>query len=155
MPLLGAWSSVDDRVMGGVSSSRAALSEDGLVFAGLLSLGHGGGFASIRTQPRDYGLAGVQALVLRVLGDGRTYKLGLRTDDDFDGIQYQARFSTHAGTWEDVRLALPAFQPTRRGRSVPAAPLDPARIRVFGLVIADRQAGPFRLVVASLGAEGH
>ena len=149
----GVWFSVDDRVMGGVSASRVEASADGLVFTGHLSLDHNGGFASIRTRPGDYGLAGTEALRLRVRGDGKTYKLGIRTDETFDGIQYQARFHTSADAWQDVRLALADFQPSFRGRPVPAPPLDPAGIRVFGLLIADRQAGPFQLVLATLTAE--
>jgi NADH dehydrogenase [ubiquinone] 1 alpha subcomplex assembly factor 1 len=147
------WFPVDDRVMGGLSSSRAEASADGLVFTGDLSLEQNGGFASIRTRPRDYDLAGTRALVLRVRGDGKVYKLGLRTDDAFDGVQYQARFHTRAEAWEDVRLPIADFEPRFRGRPVPAPPLDPARIRTFGLLIADRQAGAFRLVLASLTAE--
>jgi hypothetical protein len=146
------WTSVDDRVMGGVSASRAEIAPEGLVFHGTVSLAHGGGFASIRAQPREYGLAGATAFVLRVQGDGRTYKVGVRTEDAFDGVQYQARFATQAGTWIDVQLPVAAFQPTFRGRAVDAPALDPARIRVFGFLIADRQAGPFRLVVASIQA---
>ena len=151
--LIAEWFSVDDRVMGGVSSSRVLASADGLVFTGDLSLEQNGGFASIRTRPRDYGLAGTQALVLRVRGDGKTYKLGIRTDEAFDGVQYQAQFHTRTAAWEDIRLPLARFEPRFRGRPVPAPPLDPARIRTFGLLIADRQAGPFRLEVASVRAE--
>jgi NADH dehydrogenase [ubiquinone] 1 alpha subcomplex assembly factor 1 len=148
-----AWAAVDDRVMGGVSASRAELAPEGLVFHGTVSLAHGGGFASIRAQPREYDLAGATALVLRVQGDGRTYKFGVRTDDAFDGVQYQARFATTPGEWLDVEWPVTAFQPTFRGRVVPDAPdLDPARIRVFGFLIAERQAGPFRLVVESIRA---
>jgi NADH dehydrogenase [ubiquinone] 1 alpha subcomplex assembly factor 1 len=148
-----AWTAVDDRVMGGVSASRAEIAPEGLVFHGTVSLAHGGGFASIRAQPREYGLAGATAFVLRVQGDGRTYKFGVRTDDAFDGVQYQARFATRPGEWIDVEWPVTAFQPTFRGRAVPDAPaLDPARIRVFGFLIAERQAGPFRLVVESIGA---
>jgi glutaminyl-tRNA synthetase len=33
-----------------------------------------------------------------------------------------------------------------------AGPLDPARIRAFGLMISERQAGPFRLELATLHA---
>jgi NADH dehydrogenase [ubiquinone] 1 alpha subcomplex assembly factor 1 len=124
-----------------------------LAFSGVVSLANNGGFASIRAQPREYGLAGATAFVLRVQGDGRTYKFGVRTDDAFDGVQYQARFVTQAGDWIDVELPVTAFQPTFRGRAAPDAPaLDPARIRVLGFLIAERQAGPFRLVVESLGA---
>ncbi|TVQ91524.1 MAG: CIA30 family protein [Chromatiaceae bacterium] len=151
-PPAAAWAAVDDRVMGGVSASRAEFAPEGLIFRGTVSLDQGGGFASIRAQPREYGLAGATAFVLRVQGDGRNYKFGVRTDDAFDGVQYQARFATTPGAWIDVELPLAAFQPTFRGRTVDAPALDPARIKVFGLLIAERQAGPFRLVVESIQA---
>ena len=51
-------------------------------------------------------------------------------------------------------LPITDFQPMFRGRVVTDAPaLDPARIRVFGFLIADRQAGPFRLVIESIQAQ--
>ena len=67
-----------------------------------------------------------------------------------DGVQYQMRFATQAGEWRGIRLPITEFQPTFRGRTVQAPTLDPARIQVFGLLISDRQAGPFRLVVKSI-----
>ena len=126
--------------MGGVSASQIAMTPEGLVFSGVVSLAHGGGFASIRAQPRAYDLTGAIAFVLRVRGDGRTDKFGLRTDDAFDGVRYQARFATRAGEWLEVVLPVADFQPTFRGRPADAPPLDPARIRGLGLLIADRQA---------------
>jgi NADH dehydrogenase [ubiquinone] 1 alpha subcomplex assembly factor 1 len=127
------WTSVDDQVMGGVSASQVQATPAGLIFRGEVSLANNGGFASIRALPRDYGLAGATALILRLQGDGQTYKFGIRTDEAFDGVQYQARVPTQAGEWLEVPLPLSAFQPSYRGRPVPAPPLDPARIRVFGL----------------------
>jgi NADH dehydrogenase [ubiquinone] 1 alpha subcomplex assembly factor 1 len=147
------WTPVNDRVMGGVSTSQATATAEGLVFSGMVSLDNNGGFASIRALPREYGLAGAIALVLRVRGGGKTYKFGIRTDDAFDGVQYQARFATQAGEWQDIRLPMTDFQPTFRGRTVQAPVLDPGRMRVFGLLISDRQAGPFRLVVESIRAQ--
>ena len=146
------WTSVDDRVMGGVSASRVVATPEGLEFSGVVSLAHNGGFASIRARPREYDLAGATALLARVRGDGQTYKLALRTNETFDGVQYQARFATRAGEWIEVVMPMTDFQPTFRGRQVEAPALDPGRIRGFGLLIADRQAGPFRLVVASIRA---
>lgn len=146
------WTSVDDRVMGGVSASRVVATPEGLEFSGVVSLAHNGGFASIRARPREYDLAGATALLARVRGDGQTYKLALRTDETVDGVQYQARFATPAGEWIEVILPVTDFQPTFRGRPVEAPTLDPARIRGFGFLIADRQAGPFRLVVESIRA---
>jgi hypothetical protein len=79
--------------------------------------------------------------------------LGRRTDDAFDGVQYQARFASQSGEWQDIRLPINEFQPTFRGCTVQAPTLDPARIRIFGLLISDRQAGPFRLMVESIKAQ--
>ena len=127
------WTSVDDRVMGGVSASRVVATPEGLEFSGVVSLANNGGFASIRARPREYDLAGTTALLLRVRGDGQTYKLALRTNEAFDGVQYQARFATRAGEWIEVVMPVTDFQPTFRGRPVEAPALDPGRIRGFGL----------------------
>ena len=147
------WTPVNDRVMGGLSTSQTTATADGMAFIGVVSLDNNGGFASIRALPCEYGLAGAIALVLRVRGDGKTYKVGIRTDDSYDGLQYQMRFTTQAGEWQDIHLPINEFQATFRGRTVQAPTLDPARIRVFGLLISDRQAGPFRLVVESIQAQ--
>jgi len=149
------WRPVDDVVMGGVSSSAFDRAAPGVArFAGTVSLDRGGGFASVRTTPRDWDTAGATAFVLRVRGDGRTYKFTLRTGDTLDGIQYQARFAPPAGEWTEARLPVADFRPTFRGRTVPGAPpLDPSRVRTLGLMISDRQAGPFELLVDRIVVE--
>jgi NADH dehydrogenase [ubiquinone] 1 alpha subcomplex assembly factor 1 len=149
------WSPVDDVVMGGVSRSTFSPHEPGTArFAGRVSLENSGGFASARTAPRAWAAAGAIAFVLRVRGDGRSYKFTVRTDDGFDGIQYQARFTPPAGEWCEARLPLEAFSATFRGRVVPGAPpLDAARVRALGLMISDRQAGPFELMVDWIAVE--
>jgi hypothetical protein len=149
------WSAVDDRVMGGISSSRLRHDPAGhAVFEGVVSLEQNGGFASVRTRPMALGAPGAAAYVLEVAGDGKRYKLALRTDDRFDGIAYQASFTPRAGGWSDVRLPVADFEPTFRGRRVPDAPtLDPAAVRQTGLLIADRQAGPFELAIRSIRVE--
>jgi hypothetical protein len=151
---LTAWAVVDDVVMGGVSRSCLEPCLGGAAFTGVVSLDRGGGFASARTRPGPWPTAGARALVLRARGDGKRYKLTVRTDDGFDGVQYQAGFTAHPGEWQDERLPLSTFVPTFRGREVLGAPpLDPARIRAFGLLISDRQAGPFRLEIATMAAD--
>jgi len=69
-------------------------------------------------------------------------------------VNYQAAFKAPEGTWTLVRLPRSGFLPTFRGRSVPGAPpLDPARVRQIGLMIADRQAGSFALALRSIRVE--
>ena len=146
------WAPIDDRVMGGVSRSRWRHAPAGhAVFEGDVSLAQGGGFASVRSGAADRGRADAQACRVEARGDGRHYKLNLLTDDTFDGLLYQACLVFPAGAWATQDLPLSAFQPTFRGRRVPEAPaLDPARIRQVGLMIAERQAGPFVLEVRGI-----
>jgi hypothetical protein len=146
------WSAIDDRVMGGVSRSRLRYDLAGhAVFEGIVSLEHNGGFASVRSRPLNLGMPRILNYVLEVCGDGKRYQLNLRTDEAFDGVNYQAAFTPPAGIWSVVRLPLSAFVPTFRGRSVPGAPpLDSARVRQIGLMIADRQIGAFALAVRSI-----
>jgi hypothetical protein len=149
------WRPVDDAVMGGVSRSTFEQAGAGIArFRGNVSLENFGGFASVRTPPRDWDTARAQSFLLRVRGDGKTYKFTVRTSDGFDGIQYQSHFTATAGEWTDVRLPLREFVATFRGRKVPfAASLDPAKVRAIGLTISDKQAGPFELLIDRIAIE--
>jgi hypothetical protein len=150
-----AWYAVNDVVMGGVSRSAFERAAPGVArFRGVVSLENSGGFASVRTTPRDWNTSGAAAFLLRVRGDGKTYKFTIRTGDGFDGIQYQSRFSAPVDAWTDVRLPVSGFVATFRGRRVPFAPsLDPAKVRTLGFMISDKQAGPFELLVDSIAVE--
>lgn len=148
------WQAIDDRVMGGVSSSRLRHDPAGhAVFEGDVSFDNGGGFASVRNaqfaiEPPDAG-----ALLLEVRGDGKRYKLNLRMDDGFDGINYQTAFQPPAGEWSIAMLPLTAFAPTFRGRMLADAPhLDASKVRQIGLMIGDRQQGRFCLACAQIRA---
>lgn len=145
----GQWRAVDDVVMGGVSGSRFRFTEAGTgVFEGEVSLANNGGFASVRRPVGPLDLRAQARIALRVRGDGQRYRLRLRTDDRYDGIAWQAAFPTTAGEWRVVVLPFADFEPSFRGRRPPGAgPLDRSGISQLGLMIADRQAGPFRLEV--------
>ena len=149
-----SWRTVDDRVMGGVSRSRLFLADGFATFQGNLSLENNGGFASVRSPELDDTLEDVDKIRLKVRGDGRSYQLSIRTDRVFDGVRYRTSFETEADVWQEVVLSLEDFRPTWRGRRVPGAPeLFAPDIRSFGFMVADKQAGQFRLDVEWLGAE--
>ena len=144
-----AWHAIDDRVMGG--SSHSALRHDPAghaVFEGIVSLERNGGFASVRSRPGERGQTGATACLIELRGDKKQFKLSLLTDDGFDSLNYQASFTPAGDDWRSLHLPLADFRATFRGREVPdAPPLDPARIRQVGLMIAARQVGPFALDV--------
>jgi NADH dehydrogenase [ubiquinone] 1 alpha subcomplex assembly factor 1 len=143
-----AFSAMDDRVMGGVSRSRVRFDPAGhAVFEGTVSLEQNGGFASVRAALPAIDGEAVRALRLEAMGDGKRYKLSLRLGNDLDGVSYQAAFDTRQVEWMIIDMPLTAFVPSFRGRQVAAPPLDWRAVRQIGLLIADRQAGPFALAL--------
>jgi hypothetical protein len=148
-----AWRAIDDRVMGGVSRSRLRHDRAGhAVFEGEVSLAQNGGFASLRSSPSPRGQAGATACLIELRGDNKQFKLSLLTDGGFDSLNYQASFAPKGTYWQTFHLPLADFRASFRGREVTGAPpLDPARIRQVGLMIAARQAGPFALDIRRIG----
>lgn len=139
------WEIINDAVMGGLSSSRISIIENNAaLFHGIVSLENYGGFASIRTHPREFELAGCKGLILRVKGDGNNYRLRLRMDDACECVAYQAYFSTEQDNWINARLSFDAFSPIFLGD---APQMDLSGIRRIGFMIADKQTGPFSLEI--------
>jgi monofunctional biosynthetic peptidoglycan transglycosylase len=149
-----AWQIVNDDVMGGVSTSHfQILTNGGAVFSGVVSLENNGGFASVRSAPGLHDLTGCKCFVIRLRGDGRRYKFTARTETGFDAPLYQRAFETKRGEWEEHRLAFKDFVPTFRGRMLTdVPPLNPAKVTSVGLLISEKQDGPFQLEVAWIKA---
>jgi monofunctional biosynthetic peptidoglycan transglycosylase len=145
-----AWPSIDDVVMGGVSSSDMSIADGFATFRGEVSFDNNGGFASVRSRAQIRDLSMFDGLTLQVRGDGKTYGFRIRTTSSFDGVSYQVAISPPAGEWHEVRVAFTDFVPVYRGRKVSShPPLDPSRVTTLGLIIS-RQEGPFRLDIASI-----
>jgi len=167
------WQVINDGVMGGVSRSTFTKADPaGAVFAGQVSLENYGGFCSVSSrQPAPVDASGFSGIALRCKGDGKTYKLTLKNDASFGGFSYQFRFAVLADEWMVVRAPFGEFsyqfrfavladewmvvrapfgefKASFRGQQVPDAPaLNPGVIQSIGLLIADKQAGPFKLAI--------
>lgn len=144
-----SWNIVNDGVMGGRSQSTITSGANATaVFKGVVSLENNGGFASTRTTPRTYDLAGYEGMSLRVRGDGKRYQFRLRTDNRFDGIAYSYDFATTAGEWLDVNIPFADFIPVFRGRVLSdVGPVDPVEIQQVGFLVANKKAEAFQLEI--------
>ena len=145
------WQSIGDRVMGGISDGSMIVSDGGYgEFSGTVRLDNGGGFASVKADLPKLDVSGYQGVELRVLGDGRTYKVGLRTSTDRQSVVYQHGFVPETEQWGRVQLLFKDFIPTWRGRSInDAPPLDLHNLRSVSLFVSERQAGTFSLKTES------
>ena len=154
-PAVARWQIVNDDVMGGVSSGSFHLADGTAIFQGRVSFENNGGFASVRTLPPPLDLTGCDTFVIRVRGDGKSYRFTARMQPSLDSATYQFRFPTRAGQWEEHRLPFQQFVPSYRGRTLQGQPpLDPAKIQSLGFQISDRQEGSFRLEIAWIRAMG-
>jgi NADH dehydrogenase [ubiquinone] 1 alpha subcomplex assembly factor 1 len=152
-PECNDWNTINDVVMGGVSESRFEYTgASTAVFTGTVSLKNSGGFASVRSAPSLYDLRNNNGLKLRVRGDGKQYKMNLKTDTALDGLQYQAILVTKRNEWTEISIAFTDFVPMFRGGRVNDAPqLDTSSICSFGFLISGNQEGLFRLEIDWIG----
>ena len=143
------WQTVNDGVMGGVSEGKFKITDaETMEFYGTLSLENNGGFTSVRTRPKDLGLAKGDALIVKVRGDGREYSLNLYVPTQRTAFSYRAAVKTKKDEWIEVRLPLKDFEATWFGRSVPdAGPVDAEDVNALGFLLGDKKAGPFKLEV--------
>lgn len=138
---------VNDDVMGGQSNSRFVMNPEGLVFEGVVSLENNGGFASVRCAvnfPEK-----CSALQLTARGDEKLYRLVMRTEQSTSAPMYQCRFLS-SSDWKTHQFQSEDFEASFRGRPVNAKPLVFSEVKEFGILIADKQKGAFRLQLGQL-----
>lgn len=155
---VAAWRTVNDPVMGGLSTSQVRFGDGGMVFSGTISLENNGGFASARgPENPDIGrrATGATSLRIRAVGDGKTYVL--RVGNAGQPWSYIQRFSTVAAVGQSYELPVAGFQAVgMRLDPAPNAPqtLDPSTISQVSVYILDKQQGPFAITIGSIEAAG-
>jgi hypothetical protein len=166
------WQPLNDTIMGGRSQGTCQATSDGLLMEGFVEP-EGGGFVSCRspvfTPPLDLSAHG--ALVLRLDGDGRRFKLALACRDGVagltelipGGLRWVAEFSTQASGTSEVTIPLSRLTPSVRATPV-GLPLrfDAAhvtRLQVLHSKFGDIggrnpgfRPGPLRLLIRSIHA---
>ena len=147
------WNVLNDNVIGGRSDGDFKLEQGELFFAGRTNT-NGGGFSSIRTRPMQLDLSDYAGIRLHLRGDGRRYTWRLTTDARWRGrqVSYWADFDTRDGEWHTVDIPFAGFIPRFRGYRLDGPALSSDQITGMGLMIYDKQDGPFDLRLASVHA---
>ena len=106
----GSWMIVNDGVMGGVSESQLSLNSDEIIlFHGNVSLDFGGGFAPMRSVFKSFNAYNYDGILILVKGDGQTYQLRLRQEEQFDGVAFFQHFETVAEKCLKIFLLIDHF----------------------------------------------
>lgn len=144
------WRVINDTVMGGRSSSRMDCDKGVSHFHGQLSLENNGGFTSVRgTMPKMD--AALQALRIKVRGDGRSYIATLRTGQRM--IYHRQPFDTVAGEELWIELPLNAYRPYAYGRKLADVPpiwVSGEQPTSLGFMLSDKLPGEFSLRIDEL-----
>ena len=132
------WQYVSDRVMGGVSDGRVDLENDGEMYyarlTGNVSTANNGGFIQLRagvsfTNSEKDG-KNLQGVRLNVKGNGETYYIHIRTNENWSPSDYYSATFKADSDWKMIDLPFNKFERKWSKNST----LDAKNIRSFGIV---------------------
>ena len=148
------WQTVNDGVMGGLSSGGSILRDGALLFAGVTNT-NGGGFSSIRVPMRPGAMAGADYLKVHMKRDSRAYSLTLRTNVRSFGRRIAFRgpiTSAPIAEWGDGILSFDTLNASIWGRPVRNAKFLAEDVVEIGLIIYDGLDGPFEMQLKRIEA---
>ncbi len=132
------WQYVSDRVMGGVSDGQVDLEKEGEMYyarlTGNVSTANNGGFIQLRagvsfanSEKNGNNLQGVR---LKVRGNGETYYIHIRTNENWSPSDYYSATFKADSEWQIIDLPFNKFERKWSTNST----LDAKNIRSFGIV---------------------
>ena len=143
---ISAWEIVNDAVMGGQSSSKFYLNEEGQgIFKGTVSLENNGGFASLRHRFKQQKITDYKKITIHLKGDGKRYQFRAKTNK-YDQQAYVSYFET-TGAWQTVEIELTALEPTFRGRKLNMPNFPSEALEEVGFMIGNKANENFELVI--------
>jgi hypothetical protein len=139
------WRIVNDDVMGGLSSSKVSISEEGkILFSGKVSLENNGGFASLRSPIKNYNFENHSGIEIRIKGDGKKYSISMKETSYFTGSFYTVNFQTIKDELITLKIPFDSFALYYFGREVSSNPKIPLnKIKEISLLIGEKQEGIF------------
>jgi len=140
------WKVIDDVVMGGESSGRFSIDNDGHgIFEGTVSLENNGGFSSVRHQFEKVNATKSSQVQIRLKGDGKEYQFRIK-DKSNNYFSYITTFKT-SGDWQTVEINLADLYPSFRGRTLNLPNFEASSFEEIVFLIANGKNESFKLVL--------
>ncbi|GAA4230514.1 CIA30 family protein [Postechiella marina] len=143
------WKTINDGVMGGVSTGIFYLNEEGHgVYKGHISLQNNGGFSSLKYSFNTLNTEQHSKIILKVKGDGKTYQFRIKHKSS-DRHSYIAYFNT-SNKWQTICFNLSEMHPKFRGRKVNIPNYNKTNIEEIAFLIGNKKNETFKLLIDSI-----
>ena len=143
---LSDWMIVDDVVMGGRSSGKFSIDEDGHgLFEGTVSLENNGGFSSVRHRFPRMEISEYTYVVIRLKGDEKKYQFRIKSSSR-DYYSYISSFQT-TGDWQEIEIPLSSMYPGFRGRKLDLPNYPGDQIEELSFLIGNKKKEKFQLLL--------
>ncbi|KAF4323651.1 hypothetical protein BBO99_00002200 [Phytophthora kernoviae] len=106
------------------------------------------GYCAVRASvPRELLLHGYEGIRMRVMTDGRDYRVNVQMESWNPFNLYMGFIRTPANKWVDISLPFTDFMLTAKGyvKLDDETELDPSKLKSIGFAIADQKEGDFEL----------
>ena len=145
-----SWFLLLDGVMGGKSTGNLKKNEHTITFTGEVSLQNNGGFSSMQSSIHPAVMDGMNAIKIKIKGDGREWILAGRKFMTPTADDYWFKFKT-TGDWQEV--VVPISKMKRRVYGFPMiGRITPDQIKGLSFYIYDKKSGPYSLEVEAVDA---
>jgi len=143
---LSQWRTVNDDVMGGVSTSRFYLNESGYgVFQGNVSLENNGGFAMVMYNFETKEVKNYSKAIIKLKGDTHRYQFRIKTNFN-DYFSYISHFET-TGNWQTIEIELNDMYPSFRGNKLDKPNYSGIQIEQIAFLIGNKKEQNFKLLI--------
>ena len=145
-----SWFILLDGVMGGKSTGNLEKTENTIVFTGTTSLKNNGGFSSMQSSIHPSSMDGMNAIEVKLKGDGREWIIASRKFTTPTADDYWYKFET-TGDWQEITI--PVKKMKRRVYGFPMiGSITPEQMKGLSFYIYDKNAGDFKLEIESIKA---
>lgn len=143
------WKVVNDVVMGGRSSSKFYVNDEGHgVFSGTVSLENNGGFSSVRYRFSEKNIEKFNKVNIRLKGDGKEYQFRIKSNK-YNQESYKTVLKT-TGDWQTIEVSLSEFQPVFRGRILNIPNFSSNKLEEIGFLVGNKKNENFNLIIDSI-----
>ena len=143
------WSITNDSVMGGLSSSKMTVNDQGEgVFSGTVSTDNNGGFAMTRLPVNIVLHANMSKLIIKLKGDGKKYQFRIKSKNE-QRFWYVQSFQTSKST-EEIELPLNKFYASFRGYKLNVDNFSATTITEIAILIGNKKDEEFKLKINNI-----